>query len=208
MSYPINGAIPAANNDPADDQPEMQTNYANIKSYLSVDHKTPGTADDGFHTAVHLLNGGTPATLSSAAGTFYTNTANSENQLHYIPSTDNTKVYQLTTTDAGDYSLFGTNTAYATNHLGGWTFLAGGSAGGLVMAYGVRAQTSTQDVTISFPITFSSVYCLNVSQGKVSGTVDDSGFYYRNVTNSGFDIRKDDGNIHSYQYSFTAIGIL
>jgi len=51
--YPINVNIPNAPNDPADDQPEMKTNYANIAGFLQVDHVAAGVNPGaGFHKQV------------------------------------------------------------------------------------------------------------------------------------------------------------
>jgi hypothetical protein len=52
VNFNINGLIPAGPNDPADDQPIMQQNYANTKSYLAVDHIIPGAVGAGFHQKV------------------------------------------------------------------------------------------------------------------------------------------------------------
>ena len=56
MTYPIYTNIPAANNDPADDQPLMQINNANIAGYLGIDHVAPGALGDGFHQHVTYYN--------------------------------------------------------------------------------------------------------------------------------------------------------
>lgn len=73
MSYPIDGTIPAANNNPAADQPLMQANFLNTKNYLSVDHITPGATGDGFHKQVTYFTenipGGTPVDPASIAFT-------------------------------------------------------------------------------------------------------------------------------------------
>jgi len=52
MSFPIDGNIPAATNYPGDDQPRMKANFANIKSYLTVDHVQPGDENAGDHKQV------------------------------------------------------------------------------------------------------------------------------------------------------------
>lgn len=51
--YVINGTIPAANNDPADDQDPMQKNFANIKAFLGVDHVPPGSVIGGTAAGIH-----------------------------------------------------------------------------------------------------------------------------------------------------------
>lgn len=52
MTFPININIPAAKNTPAQDQPEMQKNYANIAGFLAVDHTAAGSINAGTHTHV------------------------------------------------------------------------------------------------------------------------------------------------------------
>ena len=54
-SYPIYTTIPAAKNTPAQDQPKMQTNFANIAGFLAVNHTAPGTDNTaGTHTLVQF----------------------------------------------------------------------------------------------------------------------------------------------------------
>lgn len=72
MSFPIFTSIPGANNDPADDQPLMQSNFANIFGFLDVDHITPGATNDGYHQQIHLLNQSAPG-LGTANGVLYAN---------------------------------------------------------------------------------------------------------------------------------------
>jgi hypothetical protein len=65
MSFPINTNIPAAGNDPADDQPLMQQNYANINSFLAVDHVEAGAVNNGYHNIIHqVVQGSDPAPIT------------------------------------------------------------------------------------------------------------------------------------------------
>jgi hypothetical protein len=52
MSFPININIPNAPNDPADDQPIMKQNYANIAGFLAIDHVAAGSVGNGFHQQI------------------------------------------------------------------------------------------------------------------------------------------------------------
>jgi hypothetical protein len=72
MTFPINTTIPAAGNDPSIDQQPMQTNFANINSYLGVDHTTPGTnPGDGQHNQVTFhLNQAAPSIANGVSGLF------------------------------------------------------------------------------------------------------------------------------------------
>jgi hypothetical protein len=63
MSYPINVNIPNAPNDPADDQPLMEQNFANISNYLNVDHVLAGQTGNGFHEQVTYFSENVPISL-------------------------------------------------------------------------------------------------------------------------------------------------
>lgn len=84
-SLPYTTTIPAAGNDPADDQPLMQTNYASINTLIGVDHVSFAGPGYGEHEQVTFNNKNTPSTptdpvsvLSTASGT-----ASSVSQLTY-----------------------------------------------------------------------------------------------------------------------------
>ena len=72
MTFPINTTIPAAGNDPSIDQQPMQTNFANINSYLGIDHTTPGTnPGDGQHNQVTFhINQAAPSMANAVSGLF------------------------------------------------------------------------------------------------------------------------------------------
>lgn len=72
MTFPINVFIPAAGNDPGDDQPGMQTNFSNINSYLQVDHTNPASTGAGIHKQVTIQNVTAPGIPSSPISIAYT----------------------------------------------------------------------------------------------------------------------------------------
>lgn len=73
MSFGINVNIPAAGNDPADDQPLIKQNFQNIKDYLTVDHVTPGNAKNGFHKQITYAGKFPPGGEVDPESTAYTN---------------------------------------------------------------------------------------------------------------------------------------
>lgn len=203
-TYTYTTGIPNGPNNPSTDQPNMKTNNDSNNSIWAEDHYGFNVANGGTHKQVRMpVLGSVPGSTIAGEGTLYTKTTSGNGELFFTPDATGDE-YQMTTTSTGDIATFGTNTPYTANHTGGWTFLPGG----LVMAYGVRAETNSTNVTISFPITFTTVYSLVVTQGKVSGTVNETGFYYRNITTTGFDIRQTSTVNHTFEYSFYAIGIL
>lgn len=85
MTFPIDTNIPAANNDPADDQPLMQQNFSNISQYLTVDHVAPGSSGAGQHEQVTYNSQNTPSSPTDPVAITYTGlgTASVVSQLFY-----------------------------------------------------------------------------------------------------------------------------
>lgn len=59
-NFNIFTTIPAGPNDPADDQPLMQSNNANTAGFLAVDHVAPGVVGAGFHQKVTFKSAPNP----------------------------------------------------------------------------------------------------------------------------------------------------
>ena len=85
MTFPISTFVPAANNDPADDQPLIQQNFANINGYLQVDHTNPAAIGAGQHEQVTFNNKNIPGVQTDPTSTLYTDSgsASSISQLLY-----------------------------------------------------------------------------------------------------------------------------
>lgn len=109
-----------------------------------------------------------PTTLANEAG-FYSKvgTNPAESNLFFRGENDGFE-YQLTASDQANIATFGNNTAYAANHLGGWTFLPGG----LLLQYGTKTNNpNSGDATITFPKAFkSSVFCITMSFSRAAGS--------------------------------------
>jgi hypothetical protein len=135
MSFPINTGIPAAGNRPSADQPLIQANFANINSFLSVDHIAPGTNNTaGYHSQVHLINEAAPG-IGFANSVLYSN----------IPAGD-TKSWPFWQNSSGIFQMMGTNIGTVNN---GQAFLPGG----IIIKWGFSPLPggSTGSVTFSPP---------------------------------------------------------
>lgn len=64
-SFSYTSSIPATNNDPADDQPLMQTNFSSISSLLAVDHVGFNTANGGMHNQITFPANNVPSVPTS-----------------------------------------------------------------------------------------------------------------------------------------------
>lgn len=71
-TWPINGNIPFRTHTPAQDQPGMQTNYANISGFLQVDHTAPGNSKAGQHNQVTLTTTAAPGIQVNPQSIVYT----------------------------------------------------------------------------------------------------------------------------------------
>ena len=133
MSFPINTGIPAAPNNPADDQPIMRQNYANISGFLAIDHVAPGAVNDGYHQQVHLLNEAAPG-LGTASGVLYANIATGQS-------------WPFWQNALGSFQLMGQNSISAN----GFVTIPGG----LILQWGsTTAVASSSSTTITFPLAF------------------------------------------------------
>lgn len=85
MTFPIDVNIPSTNNDPADDQPLIMQNFANINGYLQVDHTNPAALGAGQHEQVTFNNKNIPGIQTDPTSTLYTDSgsASSVSQLLY-----------------------------------------------------------------------------------------------------------------------------
>lgn len=148
MTFPFDPTIPAAPNDPADDQPLMQTNFASINSWTNVDHVPFNTSPAGTHKQVTFSSNNVPAPPVSPPQLF-TNTVAGLPQLFFY---------------SGDAAHSSTQYSAATD---GTTF----ALGGIIIKWGMVAAP-TDNVAINFPVAFPnncfSIVVTPVKTGSVS----------------------------------------
>lgn len=164
VNFPYTRDIPATNNDPSDDQPDMAINTNSTDSLIAQDHFSFGVSNGGLHkqctignrTRLPLLPN--PPTGVNQFATLYCNDtvstgASVENGL-WLKQGTAAEVYQLTRTIAASNALFGVRTqnynGVGANFFGGWTFLPGG----LLMQYG-EVNVASTNLAIPFPVTFN-----------------------------------------------------
>jgi len=72
MTYSYNTSVPATNNNPSTDQPDMLTNTQSINSIIGVDHVSFNTASGGTHQQVTFSSKNTPAAQTDPQSVLYT----------------------------------------------------------------------------------------------------------------------------------------
>lgn len=72
MTFSFNNAIPATNNDPSADQPDMLTNNISTDQIIAVDHISFNTAGGGQHKQVTFNNKNAAGAQTDPQSTLYT----------------------------------------------------------------------------------------------------------------------------------------
>jgi hypothetical protein len=178
MSFTYNLNIPAANNNPSADQPNMKTNTNSINSILNVDHFPFAAGNAGRHKQVTLTNEAAPG-FTGGNGTLYANLASGQS-------------WPFWQNALGSFQLAGQNSVSAN----GYTTLPGG----VILQWGTKTiNFSGSSTSVSFPLTFPNAAfsvtfaCVN-NQGNSpsanniyvrSGTLTTSGFTASNSSSGG-----------------------
>lgn len=185
MSYTQN--IPVSGDTLGGTRDRIRANFQLIDSIQSVNHVAYGALGQGKHKFLQLPEQVSAPTTAANEGGFYTKVGASpaETNLFYMAESDNFE-YQLTRVISASTARFATNTAYAANHTGGWTFLPGaGTVNGMLFQYGFYSGAAPTG-TVSFPVDFTnSAYSvqttstsLNVNTGVNVTSVATGGFNF------------------------------
>ena len=198
MTISYNNGIPAANNNPSTDQPNMKTNTDAIDTLLAIDHVSFNTASGGTHKQVTFSSNNIPATPVSPP-ILFTNTVSGLPQLFFYSGSSAQSSNQYNINEAVPGSA-GT---------GGSTFLLGG----IILKWGVVSASDNTSISFStnagaaFPNAcfgvFLTLYTSSSSSSNalilsVSPTPTASAFTPR--------IRRSDGTTQSGTICYVAIG--
>ncbi len=147
LFFTYNNGIPAANNDPSVDQPNMQTNTDSIDSIINVDHFSFETNFDGTHKQVQLrdsagINGAIPVGLQG----------NGWETIYSSPTAGAGELWFTRGASATGIQLTGPGTPSAIQN--GYTFLPGGILmqwGRRIQAFASGSTTGTENFPRAFP---------------------------------------------------------
>jgi hypothetical protein len=140
--FPFSTLIPAAADDPADDQPVMQTNNLSTSDLIAVDHIGFVNAQGGAHNRVQLREqSGIPAAGYGAGfETVFSQVINSQGEIVFTRGNSGTIIQLTGGPNNGSVPVITTT---------GWTFLAGG----LIMQWGFKNGSGSSG-SITYPIQF------------------------------------------------------
>ena len=189
-NFVFDDTIPASNNNPSQDQPDMLANNVAALGIMNVDHIGYNQTNGGLHRQSQYMElAAIPAGLQANFETVYAKVVSGQGELFFTRgNTAANGEFQLT---AGPNvnTRFGNNTNYIApaTTLGGWTFLPGG----LVMQYGFIKSVNTPGQTpISYPIAFPSglaAFTVQVTAVVTNSSSDQTASVYQsNGTSTGF----------------------
>lgn len=147
MSFPYNTDIPAANNDPSDDQPLMRQNTNSINQLIAVDHITFGNATGGQHAKVTFPDVNAQGAQVDPASVMYTE-AGAESLYSQLKFRNQGSAFPLNIVKA--YGVY----RYTTGSPG--TVAAIGSQNFNILSVGVPSQLASTIRTIPFTIDIAS----------------------------------------------------
>ncbi len=174
MGFSYNTGVPAANNNPSQDQPDMLTNTQSIASIIAIDHVGFGLADGGKHIHSTYTQLSSKPTISGTDTSVYAKLTGSLSQLYF--EDQNGVEHQLT----GPASI-------AAN---GYTT----TINGLIIQWGT-ASTPNGNTAISFPLVFpNNAFSVVITPQLTTSNVNDTDVYIRSaITTSGFTVRNPTG---------------
>ncbi len=189
-------AIPATNNSPSVDQPNMQTNNQSANDILAVDHITYNLPNGGTHSKVTLLTplGSDPGGLTGTQAEVYTKSVSGVAQLFMQNSAT---VQQLTGYPISTQASSGTGFSGTLNGVQ--------LPGGMKICYsapGATATSASPYATYTFPFTYTTAPSVQVTANESSTGII---FTVRSITTTQCVIRSSGGT--SNPITITVVGV-
>jgi hypothetical protein len=105
-NYTFYPTVPATNNSPSSDQPNMQTNNQSINDWSAVDHVGYNVSNGGTHSQVTLLTPlGSDPSLTGTQGEIYTKSVSGAAQLFFANSAGANQLTSAVTT-SGSLAMY------------------------------------------------------------------------------------------------------
>lgn len=160
-NFSFNANIPGANNDPADDQSLMQTNFSSTSGIVAIDHVGFNTANGGQHLQVTLPGNNVPGAQSGLASTIYSNAGTAHNTTSQLFFKNADVAYQISPVRAWGFCNTGGVIASQSVNV---TSVSRSGAGNYVVTLTAGAVT-----TSNFAVIVSSTMNSAVTGGSIAG---------------------------------------
>lgn len=144
MTFIFNTGIPAVNNNPSVDQPDMLQNNVSTDGILAVDHISFNTNNGGNHLQVHFPVYSSPSVVNGSAtqGSVLYGAAGTADAAH-------AQLYFKTAQNAGTFVL-------PVTCLRAWAFVSGGVGPGVIASQAVNVSSIVRNSTGVYTITLST----------------------------------------------------
>jgi hypothetical protein len=107
QNYSYNSVVPASNNDPSTDQPDMLTNAQSISSIIAQDHVGFNTDGSGWHNQVTFASNNIPASPTSPPVLFTNNVAGLAQLFFYSGNATQSSSQYIATSNGSTFLLGG-----------------------------------------------------------------------------------------------------
>lgn len=191
MSFTYSPSIPAANNDPADDQPLMQQNFASTSGLINVDHVGFNTAGGGRHNQVTFDSNNVPAIFPVTPPVLFTDIVANVSQLFFYSGDAAHSVNQYVNTVAPPIK--------------GSTYLLGG----IILKWGNKLNASSGPILFASDFPNACLLVIAVSNDTGTDATANTYVYASGWTKSGFNLVttfRTKSGAHNSDFSYIAIG--
>lgn len=189
MSFTYTTSIPATNNNPSDDQPDMQTNTNSINSLIAVDHVSFNNSAGGKHLQVTFNSENTPSSPTDPESVLFTGTgvAQSEADLKFINANatfllNSVRACAIANT-GGIISTQSFNVTSVTNTATGRYAVVLPADVVTGTGYGVLVTASrplaSSDIYFSYEITSATAFTINFRRGTSATLTDPTAFTFQ-----------------------------
>lgn len=175
-TYPFNPNIPAANNRPSDDQPDMLTNNSSTASLIAEDHVGFNTSNGGKHKQVRFQANISAPSIAGIVSALFANVGPTLSELFFVNSS---KTVQLTGLPIG---TTGTNYSIV-------------SPWGITLNFGSKSTGGSGSYTVNFQTAVAAVYSIQLTPVGGAATV-----YVTSSTNSSVTFQQVSGGSSVYYF--------
>lgn len=167
-NYAFDNSVPAANNNPSEDQPLMLINNQSSASIWQTDHIGFGTDGGGLHKQVTFAtNQSAPSLTVDGVSGLYANLSSALSQLFFQNSTQNFQLTGLPVTNSG--TNYGITTPW-----------------GITINFGTGTTNTSGNATVTYAIAMSTpVYFVNAMVNTGGSIPSASSNYTISVNNVG-----------------------
>lgn len=181
-NFSYNDGVPATNNNPSVDQPDMLINTQSIKNLINVDHLSFGVNDGGTHKQVTLNLSGVKPPVTGTQTALYTKSVSGTGQLFFEYASGT------------ELQITGLASSIASS---GYITLPGG----LILMWGSVNFAGTGNYPVTFTPNFPTAVFSIVGLGQTNSSPTNNAFVITaSVTTAGFTIKNSSNSLDKFNW--------